>query len=337
MQQTETIDDSAMSVQERRKLVENIFIIYPKLKQIIEKISECHQGSKDAPEPKCLFITGMAGCGKTTIARHYESLYPRQETEGGTVSPVLSSTIFSPATVKGLSTGLLYSLGDPLADRGSITSQTTRLYKLVRKCGVELIILDEFQHLIDRDSDKVLKVASDWLKNLLNYTGVPVVLIGMPSSVRILRDNEQLKRRFSARKDLLPFGWETADRQADFIRFLKTLEKMLPLKEPSRLYSFETAFRIFCASGGVISNIMKIVRKAALLALERSQESISLDLLAIAYEDEIASVNPTYENPFLTDADKLSVPEQTDEASKTDLAGRKGRGSGKRISEVLRK
>lgn len=310
MQETTAIsskkaDYKDMSVEERIDLVENIFITYPELTEIIDRIGECHRRSIRSAEPKCLFIIGNPGCGKTTIATFYENLYPRQTAEEGETIPILSSTVFCPATVKGIVTGLLDSLGDPRADRGTITNQTLRLYKLLKKCGVQLIILDEFQHLIDRDSDKVLGVASDWLKNVLNKTRIPMILIGLPYSVRILKANEQLRRRFSVQKELIPFAWETPNQQKGFKRFIKAVEDALPFNEKSYLYSTQMAFRLYCASGGVISNVMKVVRTAAIMALRQGRESLMLDLLAAAYDDEIASLYPTHPNPFLAEEDNL--------------------------------
>jgi DNA transposition AAA+ family ATPase len=298
-----------LSKDERIKRVENILIKHPQVNKIVEKIKACHQDSKRSIEPKCLFITGLSGCGKTTIARYYEGLHPRKITKEGSEVPVLSAKMFAPATVKNIASGLLYSLGDPMADKGTITSQTIRLYTLIKNCKVELIIIDEFQHLIDRDSDKILKVASDWIKNLLNETGVPMIVIGMPNSVRILKANAQLERRFRTQMKLLAFNWNTAEDRGQFMTLLKFIEKALPLKEPSRLCSHETAFRIFCASRGIISNVMKIVRGAAILAIKSDYANITLDTLALAYGDEMIANEIISGNPFLLDESSLKVPE----------------------------
>jgi len=191
------IDYSKMSFYERVALAEQIYISYPRLNKLIQRLSHCHQYSKYSCEPECLFIKGPTGCGKTTLYKQYEVQFPRQETLQGTEVTVLSASIPVPATVKGLATTLLFNLGDPIAEKGTILSQTLRLEKLIKHCKVELIILDEFQHIIDRDSHKILQTISDWLKNLLNSTNVPMVLIGMPGSDIILDANAQLKRRFS--------------------------------------------------------------------------------------------------------------------------------------------
>jgi Bacterial TniB protein len=102
----------------------------------------CHQHSRVAAEPECLLITGQTGAGKTTICQNYSGRFPRQPTKTGICAPVLSASIPVPATVKSLVTRLLLALGDPMPERGSVVSQTLRLFGLVRECQVDLVILD---------------------------------------------------------------------------------------------------------------------------------------------------------------------------------------------------
>lgn len=237
-------------VDKRLLMTEQIYISYPRLEELLGKVARCHQLSKYAAEPECLFIKGPTGTGKTTLYRRYEHKHPRVETDDGTVVPVLSATIPVPATVKSLVTKLLVNLGDPAAQRGTTDSRTLRLHTLMKNCGVELIILDEFQHFIDRDSQRVLQNVSDWLKNLLNETNVPMILIGMPHADQVLEANPQLRRRFCARESLEPFGWEPIARRHDFRRFLKVLDSKLPFAESSHLADHAMALRFYYASDG---------------------------------------------------------------------------------------
>lgn len=302
------IDYSLMSIDERIKLAEKIYVIYPCLQEVFTKIGRCHQRSKRPSEPRCLFISGMSGCGKTSSAEYYLKDFPRIETDEGTVVPVLFSSILSPATDKSVVTGLLESIGDPCSYRGTVVSQTLRLIKLIKKCKVELIILDEFQHLIDRESAKILQNAANWLKTLINETQIPMVLLGMPWSDVILRANSQLKRRFQARLELNPFNWKTPEGQNDFRKLLKMIEERLPLMERSNLADFNMAFRCFCASGGIIFNVMRIIRTATEIALTLKQEKLTLDCLAQAYEEEIGLTDIQSGNPFEVKEDKLTIP-----------------------------
>jgi Cdc6-like AAA superfamily ATPase len=266
---------------------------------VLDKIAHCHEHSKIAAEPECLAITGDTGAGKTTAYMRYVLKHPRRETREGTKVPVLPAAIPVPATVKSLATKLLLKLGDPVADRGTVVNQTLRLQRLMRACCTELIILDEFQHFIDRDSLKILVTVSDWLKELLNETRIPVVLIGLPSSVRVLDANEQLRRRFGLKLSLDPFRWDTPEQRMEFRKFLRVIDDKLPLADRANLADEEMAYRFFCASGGVIAYVMKIVRAATSLAVERSAKTLELEMLAEAYEERLGMNGPAKKNPFL--------------------------------------
>lgn len=330
----EVIDYSTMPVERRMELAEKIYVLYPHLQEVLSKIRDCHQKSKRSLEPKCLFISGMSGCGKTSTARYYLRDFPHVENEEGRTVPVLFSSILAPATVKSVATGLLESMRDPCADMGTTVSQTLRLIRLIKACKVELIILDEFQHLIDRDSSKILQNVANWLKTLINETKVPMVLCGMPWSEAILRNNSQLKRRFQARLDLNTFSWMSAEGQKDFRRLLKAVEDRLPFIEPSNLADYHTAFRFFCASRGVISMVMRIIIAATEIALKRNQEKITLDCLARAYEEEIGITDRRLGNPFETSEEKLYIPQEEAPETWHEVKGRRAQNKYK-ISEIL--
>jgi Cdc6-like AAA superfamily ATPase len=298
-------DNSNLPPDDRKALVERIFIKSPRFLRARGMISRCHQHSKISAEPECLLITGWQGTGKTTLYKNYARGFPRRVTDEGTEVPVLATTIPVPATVKSLATQLLHAMGDPKAEKGSSTSQTLRLLGLAEDCGVELIILDEFQHFIDRDSNSILEEAADWLKNLINNSEKPVVLLGMPYCDIILRANAQLERRFTMRVSLEPFGWEEKIKRDEFKTFLSHLDAKLPLPERSNLSLHETAFRLYCATNGYVGYLMKLIRGAAHFAIERSCARIDLDLLAEAYEERLVARASARANPFTADVAKL--------------------------------
>jgi hypothetical protein len=139
---TKGINAASLSEDDRIGLVERIFINFPRLNRVREKIAYCHRHSKVAAEPECLLITGQTGAGKTTLCEVYGQQFSRRPTQEGIAVPVLSASIPVPATAKSLATRLLVALGDPMAGRGTTVNQTLRLVRLIRECGVELVILD---------------------------------------------------------------------------------------------------------------------------------------------------------------------------------------------------
>jgi hypothetical protein len=296
-----------LSDNERKELIERIRITFPQFGRVLDKTAYCHTHSKIAAEPECLLITGVQGAGKTTLCRTYARQHPRSLTREGRIVPVLSTSVPSITTKKSLPTRLLHALGDSAADKGTAVNQTLRIIKMVKDCGVEMIILDEFQHFIDSDSDVVLGNISNWLKDLINETEKPVILVGMPHSELVLAANPQLERRFSMRESLEPFGWKTSANRGEFTAFLRHLDCKLPLPKSSNLAGHELAFRIYCATGGLIGYVMKLVRRAAILAVERRAEQVDVELLAEAYDERLSSRRPRQANPFRGALEELSI------------------------------
>ena len=199
-------------IEDRIRMVERLYINFPRNQSALKAIGNCHSHAKLSKEPEGILIQGDTGAGKTTVVKLYMKDYPRDVTEEVTIVPVLYANVPVPATCKSLVTALLTAIGDPAAERGSQVTQTLRLKRYIEACKVELLILDEFQHFQDRESLRVLKTVSDWLKVLMDETGVPIVLAGLPYSHTVLDDenNEQLRRRFALRIELEPFGFTTS-------------------------------------------------------------------------------------------------------------------------------
>lgn len=290
--------------------IEGIYVSHPKLEKIWDRMEHCREFSQIAAEPKGMLITGEQGAGKTKLIERYVARFPRVVMPEKTIVPVLVIDVIIPATVKSLVEDMLASLGDPAAGKGTVASQTRRFCKYLKKCETRLIIVDEFQHFKDRESLKVLKTISDWLKVLMNRTKLPIVLSGMPNSKDVLdaKGNEQLKRRFTWRERLEPFGWSDVEgeeeRQDDMRKFLVMVEDALAEILPKRpgLSGVDTASRIHEATGGNVDKIMKLVRHAAGMALS-SGAAVDLDLLAEAYEEQLADNAPGKDNPFRDDGD----------------------------------
>jgi hypothetical protein len=311
--------EHTLTDEERKARVERIHIKFPRFKRVLDKIAYCHAHSKIAAEPECLLITGYQGAGKTTLCREYAQRYPKIVTRERKLVPVLSTFVPSITTKKSLPTKMLHALGDGAAEKGTAVNQTLRIITRVNDCGVEIIILDEFQHFIDSDSKSVLDSVSNWLKDLINETEKPVVLVGMPYSEIVLEANPQLERRFSMRESLDPFVWNTSAGQKEFKSFLKHLDRRLPFPKRSNLTDHETAFRIYCATNGFIGYLMKLVRRAAILAIDRKAECLDLELLAESYDERLASRAPRRANPFRVEIEKLEI----EPFVKVDFKGRK--------------
>lgn len=316
---------------ERVHIANHLRIEYPLLKELLVEIEDCHLLQlAGTVEPDCILIWGATGAGKSTLLNAYANRYSRFETESGDIVPVLNAVVPAPATVKDMASKLLQRLGDPGYDKGTTGSKTIRLFNLLNDCQTELILLDELNHLFDRDSEKLLKTASDWLKCLILETKIPIVAFGLPSSEFILskENNEQLSRRFSQKFYLEPFHWfvnnnnqngSGSEEGETFRKFLFILDKKLPLLERSGLANKEIAKSIFYATDGIIGYVMKLIRAALQMALRQEKESISVDMLAASFDRHIKQDKPGKVNPFIHDFSLIDVPNLSSEAVKIQL------------------
>nr|WP_279239663.1 TniB family NTP-binding protein [Scytonema sp. UIC 10036] len=288
-------------------MVNNLYISYPRFQEILLSIEYCHHFSYCKDEPECMFLAGQTGVGKTTIYKTYANRYPRFVNTEGVNIPILPVTIPAPATVKTVVTKMLWELGDPAYDKGSTGNQTIRLFGLLKDCQVEMIILDEFQHFIDRDSDKVLRTVSDWLKTLILETNLPIILIGLPEAEQVLKlqSQSQLSRRLANRCYLHPFLWRQDDGQ-EFRTFLHILESHLPLGETSNLSDEYLARKIYYASDGTVAYVMKLIRYGTYLALQHHQEKLDSKILSIAFKTYVHADKPDKVNPFTVDNFEIS-------------------------------
>lgn len=229
-------------------------IRYPRFKALHQDIRECQEMSRLANEPQCMSLEGITGAGKSTLVRDYVALFPRQEQAEGTRIPVFYAETPSPVTVKGMAATMLAALGDPDAHHGTLWAMNFRLIRLMIACQVELVILDDFHHLIDKETNRILERVSDWLKVLIKETGIPFLVVGIEGKVEhILEVNPQLSRLFAVRQVLEPFRCDPDDAASlqEFGRFVQYAEQVIATSFPTELPRLDLLQRLHQATGGV--------------------------------------------------------------------------------------
>ena len=176
---------------------------------------------------------------------------------------------------------------------------------------MELVILDDFHHLIDTETDRILAKVSDWLKVLIKETGIPFLVVGIDGKVdRILRANAQLSRLFAARETLGPFQWKPEEQNTiqSFNIFLSTIEKGIGKPLTQTVPRTELLFRIFYSTDGIVGNVINLLRYAVMLADENGQALLELQFLAQAFEKRMAKHLRGKVNPFVVPANETFTP-----------------------------
>ena len=298
-----------------------LIVLHPRFREAVALLERCYQASKQAHEPICGALLGSSGVGKTSVVDHYRRLHPPEETETASRQPVLKVSVQPDASPKGIASDLLLALGDPAWSAGTVQTLTNRAVKLLKHCGVELIVLDEFHHLFDVDRAKVMTKASQWLKVLIVNTGIPIVVCGMPEAEYVLRA-EHTERRFKQRLTLRCFTWRSPQGQREFCGMLKRLDDTLPLEDPSGLAEAGMAGRFYLACRGVPDYLMTLVRGATAEAIHRGSERIELSDLARVYERCLAQQRVLAEqpDPFIGELDKAAL-DRVQAADQSRVAG----------------
>ncbi|WP_458411889.1 TniB family NTP-binding protein [Schinkia sp. CFF1] len=290
---------SQEDVKNRREHVKKIVISHPKYSNTLTQIEEIHFYSKGSVKPDSLFLSGEAGVGKSTVLEEYSDRFPRQIIDNNTVIPILYTSVPVGATPKSVASQLLYSLGDPAYEKGTEISMTSRLLHFINRCKVEMLIIDEFQHLLDRDTKHVLNKASDWVKSFCDNAGVPIILCGYPESKKIFKFNHQLDRRFLSKISLERFRYYTKDEQIEFRAFLKNIDDRLPFVERSKLSAKQLAEKVFYATNGIPSHVNKLLYEATGLAAKSGSDLIDENHLYEAFNRIDISARPYVSNPFM--------------------------------------
>ena len=291
---------AALSASERIALIYRIRVWYPRMKVIYDEIVRAYEMSPLTPDPECVAVFGRFRTGKTTLVDSFCSQYPRVVGEETTHVPVLKVVVPAKASMGNMLTSLLAALGDPLAERGSMGVKYHRLERFLADCGVRMLIVDEANHFVDRDSQRVLHDVSNTLKNLVKTHNLACVLVGLPYTEEVLRVNEQFGSLFGDAHVLEPFRWDEAQPEsvAEFRIFLNRVEQQLPLEVRTCLASKEMDWRCFVATQGKVGYIMRLLRRAAEDAVRRGSPGLTQELLREAFAATLAGKRRNIANPF---------------------------------------
>jgi hypothetical protein len=273
-------------------------ICHQRFRKALFQIAELHHRRRTHGVGGGVLLIGPSGAGKSTILDAYKAEYPRSFEAQRTNIPVLVVRVPSSPTVRSLAGAILEEMGDRRSHRGTAPERTSRLVEFIKRCGVEMLLLDEFQQLFYTPTVTAFRDVTDWLKNLLESTGLGIVGCGLPAAELVIRSNEQLSRRFSQCTRMDPFSLED---EADFIEYrglLKAIASHLPMECEIPLHEANLARRIHTASFGLLDYTIKLLEGAVSAANLAGLTTLSLDVLAASFRERIWKDVPDILNPF---------------------------------------
>ena len=280
------LQSTPLSDQQKKRIeaVRTRYVSSPNLDSILADIHRCRIISQCGGQPECMLILGEPGSGKTTLCEQYLRMNPRKEEAERTYIPVFSAEFPDKTVPRQAAISFLEELGHELSPKGLSAPQLTKqLSGLMTQCGVEVSLLDEFQHLIETKSYQVLGDVAKWLKVLINTSKLPVILFGMPYSQIILDCDEQLARRFMVQRTIKPFRLLDRAEREEFRIFLKVFAEGLPFTKTPKLHSIEFYPRLFAFSKGNMARLRNLINYAVEKAILNDDQELTLDHFSAAY------------------------------------------------------
>ncbi len=257
-----------------RYLFTKRFIKYPKASEILDYMELLISIPKQT-RPECMILYGDSGTGKTSIIRHFQKMHPPTEDplfDEDTIPVLVVETPFEPK-VSMLYDKILYEIGVPYKTTENVVLKENKIEFYVNKLNIKMLILDEFHNILNGSASQQRKVLSA-IKSLTNILEIPIVLSGTRDALIAVESEDEMKRRFFPK--YLP-KWK---KDKDFVIFLKSVEKTLPLKYPSYLWEDERIIDFLLEkTEGILADILKLIKHSSKKAIETGKERIDYNLL----------------------------------------------------------
>jgi hypothetical protein len=219
-----------------------------------------------------LLIVGRSGNGKSSILERFASRHPVQVSGTGTpIAPVLHISMPETPDESEFWSEILWAMGISHGDRDSAALKKRQAKSVLSYAGVRVLVIDEFNNLTTAG-----KRAGDLLaaiKGLSNDIKICVVAAGTQAAINALNLEPQMKSRFE------PAALDRWKLNTEYLRFLTSYERLLPLAEPSDLASRELAPVIYAMAGETIGATVKLLKEAASHALTAGMERIDIKVL----------------------------------------------------------
>lgn len=215
-------------------------------------------------------LIGDSRTGKTVACNAYRHKHTQKQLHNGD-APIVPVMYLHAPTESGpreLFVGLLEYLQYRIT-RGTISELRDRVYRLLKTCQVEMIILDEAHRLRPKTFSEI--------RDIFDLLNISVVLVGTDRLDAVVRRDEQVYNRFMACHRFQRMDSQTLE---DTTAIWETY--VLKLPQPSNLTSAPMQKILGASTRGYLGLLDEILRTAARRALQSNRSQIDLALLSQA-------------------------------------------------------
>ncbi len=292
MKDERSLDPGAMS---------SIFVETRQARVAFQRIDELMKHGWERDYCRALVLLGLARSGKTHLVHRYVEDRLEKDPGDREVPRIVIVEVPAGCTLKSFATEVLRALKDPDPEYGSQVDRTGRIAAAVRLHGVQLLVFDEVQRLIDADTEKVKTTVAVWVTGILNRRVCPLLLVGERKAERVFAGNKQLEGRTLGQVDITPFSWADEEQRYEFASILHQIDTELGLPDISGLGKLQTAMRIHEFAEGLLGQAARLIGHARTIAQRLGRPKITWDILEQAVDELRVGASRGLANPFRQD------------------------------------
>ncbi|MEO9871157.1 TniB family NTP-binding protein [Ekhidna sp.] len=253
----------------------NKWVGYTRATEVLEKLN----GLVTAPRTtrmRNFLLLGASNNGKTVIIDRFEKNYPMyfdDKVEDVQKQVLMIESPPYPDEVR-FYQSILRKLVVPFRTNHKAEHLFDQVINAFQHLDLKVLIIDEVHHLnhdVGRKSSKQVFLNS--IKSLSNILSISIVAVGTKEAHYVFQSDPQIASRF----ELITLDRWKIDKE--YIRFLVSYEKILPLRKKSSLYEKELAIKILSMTDSTIGGVCRVLREAAIMAIKSGQEKITVEVL----------------------------------------------------------
>jgi hypothetical protein len=291
-----------------RAMADTVIIDHPRLRHAhdqFEFLIEHGRLSGEAPKKGVLMIA-PSQTGKSTILGQLVERMNTPEALERREIPALDVTLSANVTPRGLAVNILNAIEEKGwatgSQRGSEAVLVERAQTYIKAAGVQVLILDEFHHLVHSESKRLANSVGEMIKRMLIKGSCPIIMSGIDDARRPFEENIQLRQRCLPPIELKPLELTNPADLRLFTQFVADYGAALDDGGVMRGISkfLDSNLSIACvleASRGVLGTACNLIKDAAQNAARQGRGSV-LEEDFIAAGDEHMWKGLHDRNPF---------------------------------------
>lgn len=272
----QNFQNGKLAIQELKKQV----VWHPQFKSAYDRCQQIFREVQFGDEPSGFFLCGPTGAGKSTLTKILRASMASNTNLGNALYTYPNGSV----TSNQMMMEILTTMNDPAPDRGTENKKRRRIIDGIRENNINLLIIDEFQHLLAGKNTSVNKLiaTANAIKTIFDQSkNVSFLIVGTPQTLELWHNDPQLRSRLKTPFHLNYLAFDD-DWKIAINSFVSTLNRFGFSVECDDLH-----LRIYAATQGSMRTLCRIFRRSAFFACEAGRNNLKRVDFSLACHEEV--------------------------------------------------